>query len=66
SSTVFHPTGSARMTSTKATYGVVNPDLKVKGVDGLCVVDASVLPFIPSGHTQVAVYGFAERASDLI
>ncbi|KAJ7862868.1 aryl-alcohol-oxidase from pleurotus Eryingii [Mycena leptocephala] len=56
----------SRMSARGADYGVVDPDLKVKGLDGLRIVDASVLPFIPSAHTQVPTYIIAERASDLI
>lgn len=41
--TVFHATGTAAMTSKTATWGVVNPDLKVKGVEGLRIVDGSVI-----------------------
>ncbi|KAJ7745458.1 alcohol oxidase [Mycena maculata] len=63
---LFHPIGTAAMSAVTADYGVVNPDLKVKGLSGLRVVDASVLPFIPAAHTQAAVYIFAERAADLI
>ncbi|KAF4610917.1 hypothetical protein D9613_007239 [Agrocybe pediades] len=65
-STLFHPVGTAAMSAKDAGYGVVDPDLRVKGVDGLRIVDASVLPFLPAAHTQAAVYVFAERASDLI
>ncbi|KAF8194151.1 hypothetical protein BJ912DRAFT_1057238 [Pholiota molesta] len=36
--------------------GVVDPDFKVKGADGLRVVDASVFPYVPSAHTQGPVY----------
>ncbi|KAF8060844.1 pyranose dehydrogenase [Lyophyllum atratum] len=61
-----HPIGTAAMSAKNAGYGVVNPDLRVKGLSGLRIVDASVLPFIPSGHTQAPVYILAERASDLI
>ncbi|THU79468.1 aryl-alcohol oxidase [Dendrothele bispora CBS 962.96] len=64
--TIFHPIGTAAMTSVDAGYGVVNPDLKVKGAEGLRIVDASILPFIPAAHTQVPVYIVAERASDII
>ncbi|KAF9465127.1 aryl-alcohol oxidase-like protein [Collybia nuda] len=63
---VFHPTGTAMMSAKGAQYGVVDPDLKVKGAVGLRVVDASIFPFVPSGHTQAPVYAIAERASDLI
>ncbi|KAF8972090.1 hypothetical protein BDZ97DRAFT_1901272 [Flammula alnicola] len=66
SSSVFHPAGTAMMTSTTLTVGVVNPDLTVKGADGLRVVDASVFPFLPSTHPQGAIYLLAERASDII
>ncbi|SJL14174.1 uncharacterized protein ARMOST_17629 [Armillaria ostoyae] len=61
-----HPVSTASMSPLNATWGVVDPDLKLKQAVGVRIVDASVLPFIPSGHTQAAVYGFAERAADLI
>ncbi|KAJ6451440.1 aryl-alcohol oxidase [Mycena sanguinolenta] len=63
---IWHPVKTAAMSARDADYGVVDPDLKVKGLDGLRIVDASVLPFIPSAHTQVPTYIIAERASDLI
>ncbi|KAG1842904.1 aryl-alcohol oxidase-like protein [Suillus tomentosus] len=65
-STVFHPVGTARMTSYSNQDGVVNPDLLVKGSSGLRIVDASVLPYIPAAHPQACVYALAERAADLI
>ncbi|KAH9477554.1 Pyranose dehydrogenase [Psilocybe cubensis] len=67
--TVFstqHGVGTAAMSAVNANYGVVNPDLLVKGASGLRIVDGSILPFIISGHTQAPVYAIAEHASDLI
>ncbi|KAF8960730.1 hypothetical protein BDZ97DRAFT_1920807 [Flammula alnicola] len=64
--TVFHPIGTAAMAESSSPNGVVNPDLTVKGADGLRVVDASVFPFIPSTHPQGPVYLLAERTADLI
>ncbi|KAF5362466.1 hypothetical protein D9756_002088 [Leucocoprinus leucothites] len=63
---IYHPVGTAAMTAVDAGFGVVNPDFKVKGVEGLKVVDASLFPFIPSGITQAPVYVVAERAADVI
>ncbi|KAF7376522.1 Aryl-alcohol oxidase [Mycena sanguinolenta] len=63
---VFHPSGTAKMSPKGANWGVVDPDLRVKGLDGLRVVDLSVAPFIPAAHTQFAAYMIGERASDLI
>ncbi|KAJ6535925.1 pyranose dehydrogenase [Mycena vulgaris] len=61
-----HPVGSAAMTARTASWGVVNPDLRLKGATGLRIVDASVMPFVPSCHTQAPTYAVAERGSDLI
>ncbi|PFH46834.1 GMC oxidoreductase, partial [Amanita thiersii Skay4041] len=64
--TFFHPVSTAAMSPNDASWGVVDPDLKLKKVAGVRVVDASVFPIIPAAHTQVPVYVIAERAADLI
>ncbi|KIK61550.1 hypothetical protein GYMLUDRAFT_224388 [Collybiopsis luxurians FD-317 M1] len=61
-----HVVGTASMTSHEAGYGVVNPDLLVKGVTGLRIVDLSVLPLVTAGHTMAPAYIVGERASFLI
>jgi len=58
--TYFHPCGTAAIGS------VVQPDLRVVGVSGLRVADASVIPVIPGCGTQAPVVAIAERAADLI
>ncbi|KAK0460531.1 alcohol oxidase [Desarmillaria tabescens] len=63
---IDHSAGTASMSPPNADWGVVNPDLKVKGAKGIRIVDASVLPFLPAAHPQVAVYAIAERAAGLI
>jgi len=62
--TFNHPCGTAAMGT--GPEAVVDPALRVIGVDGLRVVDASVIPVIPTGNTQAAVVAIAERAADLI
>ncbi|KIM39564.1 GMC oxidoreductase [Hebeloma cylindrosporum] len=64
--TLFHPMGTASMSPKGASWGVVDPDLRVKGVVGLRIVDNSVVPIVPAAHTQAVAYVFAERAADLI
>lgn len=62
---IYHPIGTCALLPEKD-GGVVAPDLKVYGVKGLRVVDASVIPLLPSAHLQTLVYGIAERAAELI
>ncbi|KXN91298.1 Glucose dehydrogenase [FAD, quinone] [Leucoagaricus sp. SymC.cos] len=62
----FHGVGSAAMSPEGAKWGVVDPDYYVKGTKGLRIVDASIIPYVTAGHTQVPVYALAERASDII
>ncbi|OBR06394.1 Choline dehydrogenase [Colletotrichum higginsianum IMI 349063] len=64
-STEFHYSGTCAMLP-RALGGVVGSDLKVYGVDGLRVVDASIMPLVPSAHTQATVYAIAEKAADMI
>jgi choline dehydrogenase len=62
--TIFHPTGSCAMGG--AADAVCDPELRVRGVDGLRVVDASVMPAIPRGNTNAPTIAIAERAADLV
>lgn len=64
--TVHHPAGTCRMGAESDPRSVVGPDLKVHGVDGLRVVDASVMPDLPNGNINAAVLMIAEMASDMI
>ena len=62
--TLYHPVGTCRM-GTDA-LAVVDPELRVRGVEGLRVVDASVIPRVPRGHTHLPTLMIAERAAEFV
>jgi choline dehydrogenase len=62
--TVYHPCGTCRMGSDEG--AVVDPSLRVRGVDGLRVADASVFPLVPSSNIQPAVMMVAERGAAMV
>ena len=64
--TVFHPVGTCKMGPQDDPTAVVNDELKVHGVQGLRVIDASIMPTITSGNTNAPTVMIAERGADFI
>jgi len=62
--TVFHPIGTCKMGTDS--MAVVDPELQVHGVEGLRVVDASIMPTVITGHTNAASMMIGEKAAALI
>jgi choline dehydrogenase-like flavoprotein len=62
---IYHPIGTAALLPEKD-GGVVDAELKVYGTRSLRVVDASIIPLLPSAHIQTLVYGIAEKAAEMI
>ena len=64
--TVYHPAGTARMGAVDDPMAVLDPELRVKGVRNLRVVDASAMPKLPVVNPNITVMTMAEKCADLI
>ncbi|PRC45709.1 choline oxidase, partial [Mycobacterium sp. ITM-2017-0098] len=64
--TVYHPAATARMGAVSDPMAVLDPQLRVKGVSGLRVVDASAMPKLPAVNPNITVMTMAEKCADLI
>lgn len=62
--TYHHQVGTCRMG--RDAGAVVDPDLRVRGIQGLRVADASVMPFVPSANTNAPSIMIGEKAADLL
>ena len=66
STTTYHLMGSCRMGPTNDTTAVVDDNLRVRGLKNLRIIDASIMPMIPSANINAAVLAIAEKGADLI
>ncbi len=64
--TNWHPVGTCRMGKDSDDYAVLDTRLRVRGVSGLRVIDASAMPFVPSGNTNAPTMALADRAISLL
>ncbi|MBS4670067.1 GMC family oxidoreductase, partial [Klebsiella pneumoniae] len=64
--TCYHLIGTARMGPATDPYAVVDNELRVHGLDGLRIVDASIMPTMPSANTYATTLMIAEKAADMI
>ena len=64
--TIYHPVGTAKMGPPSDPMAVVDPQLRVYGVYGLRVIDASIMPKILSGNTNAGIIMIGEKGADLV
>ncbi len=64
--TIFHPVGTCKMSRADDPAAVVDPQLRVRGIEGLRVIDASIMPTITSGNTNSPTLMIAERGASLV
>jgi choline dehydrogenase len=64
--TIFHPVGTCRMGRAGDSGAVVDPKLRVRGIERLRVIDASIMPTITSGNTNTPTVMIAERGAQIL
>ena len=64
--TIYHPTGTCKMGAKGDSMAVLDPRLRVRGIDGLSVADCSIMPEIVSGNTNAPAIMIGEKASDMV
>ena len=64
--TGYHLIGTCRMGPESDARAVVDDELRVRGVDGLRVIDASIMPMLPSANTFASTIAIAEKGADMV